>query len=519
MNKLLLLTIGALSSGAIARADGPVVAPLTIPEVAADASAVWAGVTGGQMSAAQAWKDGLLDAATVQAGLAKGVASGQSEAAMQLRRELGGLLIHNAPDVAAAGETLPAGVQLALADAYADAGDEGAAPLYEAVIAQTTAPYEKGLRLLALGKFWSNQKQPQKAQEVFARGHQVLLADGRHAHFAAEMLLNTARAWSQAGDEAKAREFYDKTVADGDSWMSGLALYDQAYQLIAQGQHETARQLLMTPVKGQNSEQIQIVLENLLSLSYYKTGEMELAKKHSQNALQIASVITIPQGKGLEATINSAQAIQNWIAQWEKAPISIANKNFRIVLVPQKSNEATVSHHVFVRTPRDVPLLATVDDQRAQVHDVDNKRENEFFVQKELVLEVQNSLRKSVDITLTVSSPQFPNYQARIPFHVEVPKQIQISSSSVFFGEVKANEPVTRKLTLSAAVPFRILDVKTDTVALAVRSPEPQAAKEQTITLILTSPQMGRFYNGTLLIQTDVSEEEVINIPCIALFN
>ena len=185
MNKLLLCaTAGVLGWGAVARADAPVavMAPLEVPEVVADA-AVWAGLQGGQISPAQAWQDGLLDGATVQAGLAKGVAMGEDDVSKQLRRALGELLAKNAPATVAEGAQLPRGVQLALADYYASAGDERAVPLYEAVIVQTKAPYEQGLRLMALGEFWMMQKQAQKAQDVFGRGRAVLTCSPKESSF------------------------------------------------------------------------------------------------------------------------------------------------------------------------------------------------------------------------------------------------------------------------------------------------------------------------------------------------
>lgn len=114
MNKLLFVVAGLLCCGVAASADAPV--SLVVPEATADSAAVWAGITGGQVSPAQSWQDGLLDAATVQTGLSKGVAAGQNNQVMQLRRELGELLAKNTPDAVADAEKLSLGVQLALAD-------------------------------------------------------------------------------------------------------------------------------------------------------------------------------------------------------------------------------------------------------------------------------------------------------------------------------------------------------------------------------------------------------------------
>ncbi len=198
---------GLCLASVTARADAPlpvVAAPDALPTVdlqvdASDAgtAAVWEAVQRGKMTPEEAWQQGLLDAESVQAGLNQGLAGGEDDAAKRLRVSLGGLLVRHAPDVVKDALRQPKAVQLALADFYADQSDEKAAPLYEAVLKQTQAPYEQGLAFLALGKFWSRQKQPEKAQAVFERGRDVL--QGKYPHFAAEMMLGAARAYWGSG--------------------------------------------------------------------------------------------------------------------------------------------------------------------------------------------------------------------------------------------------------------------------------------------------------------------------------
>ena len=358
MKKWLLLTAGLLWCGALARADGPVVAPLAIPEVAADDAAIWAGVTSGQMSAERAWQDGLLDAATVQTGLAHGVASGQSKKAMQLRRELGALLIQNAPAVAAAGATLPMGVQLALADAYASIGDERAAPLYEAVIVQTTAPYEKGLRLLALGKFWSNQKQPQKAQEVFARGHQVLLAEGLHPHFTAEMLLLTARVWSESGESDKARQFYVQTALSPDASMASAGVLEWFGKQLLRNPKQAEAQLLQLQGREMVPE-AHLATQFLLAWAKYQTQDWAEFLTRADLVLQAYEQVQDSNKRRLLALwALKIEDAQKWARLWQTN--SIVAETPALDLKFDGPLQQPVERRIFVDTPTPMPLQVTV---------------------------------------------------------------------------------------------------------------------------------------------------------------
>ena len=155
---------GLSLAGATAQADAPaapVAAPIVELEIdgsVAGNTAVWEAMRKGNLSPEEAWQKGILDAAGVQAGLVRGLAGGEDDESKTLRVRLGQVLVQRAPETVTDTAKLPKQVQLVVADYYASVGDEKAAPLYEAVLGQTTAPYEQGLLAKSLGDFWSQKK-------------------------------------------------------------------------------------------------------------------------------------------------------------------------------------------------------------------------------------------------------------------------------------------------------------------------------------------------------------------------
>ena len=457
--KRLYVAAGLLWCGAVARADAPIAVPLEVPEVIADDAAAWAGLQSGQLSPEQAWKEGLLDAGAVRAGLAKGVAAGEDEKSKQLRRGLGELLVKTAPASLGDAVKLPKGVQLALADYYASVGDERAAALYEAVVAQTIAPYEQALRLLALGKFWARQKQAQKAQDAFARGRAVLLAEGHNPHLAAEMLLNTAIAWSLAGDEEKARGFYDQTATDGDSWMAAMAAVYPAEMLMDSQQYAQAQQVLEAGLQAQKqlpapAAPARIALVSRLGALHYIAGDFKGARTLLEEAIALYKTVPVANRvNGIENDDGVARAYLSDIDQWEHTPLASGGEIYvilRSVAMPEAAKvweRKTLYERAVVRGPRatlveawvrgaapfrklttvsafrpapmavtsDNPLvLATLSERPG--HWVTSYSQNLWVEIASQALQAG----RTIEATLTVTSSKFPGCSLPVRVHVEV---------------------------------------------------------------------------------------------------
>jgi len=391
----------------------------------------------------------LLDAQAVQAGLNTGLAGGEDDASKRLRVSLGGLLVRHAPDVFKDALRQPKAVQLALADFYASQSDEKAAPLYEAVLKHTQAPYEQGLAFLALGKFWSRQKQPEKAQAVFERGRDVL--QGQYPHFAAEMMLGAARAYWKVGNQEKANYFCEQLQKQGDGWMSGMALYYQAEQLFAKRDLDGAIVVLKRPVSGFLADDIHVVLDNELTAAYYAQHRWDEARQSVRDAEQHYAKVTTPDDM-VKNNLNIAHDYLHLIEQWEKTPI-VEPRQFDVIVkrpeapsAPKRElpwwgeNVQRGNHMVPIRrlapgTPliekqtvssfRGVPMTVQSDNPKitATLGEVENPRT--LFVEATRPLAVQvapESLQAgaTIEATLTIASPNFPNFQLQVPVHVEV---------------------------------------------------------------------------------------------------
>ena len=365
---------GLCLASVTARADAPplvVAAPDALPTVdlqvdASDAgtAAVWEAMQKGAISPAEAWQKGLLDAQAVQAGLSKGLAGGEDDKSRKLRLALGGILVQYAPEVVKDALKRPKQVQLALADFYASQGDEKAVPLYEAVIKQTKAPYEQGLLLEALGEFWSQKGQPQKAQEAFERGRKVLI--GNNPHLAAEMLLVTARAWSKAKDEDKARQFYAKTAEDGDGWMTVLSFYDQSQPLMAEGKLAQARVLLSQPLRATGHQLEGEIAQNawLASLDYQE-GDLEDAFRHGGAVVKAGEGVTF-QAASTKSLYEMGRDIYLRAGGWKTQPLQCDVKEIVLKTNPSHPDQPLYARFR-IKTYGDQSVTATVDNPALQV--------------------------------------------------------------------------------------------------------------------------------------------------------
>ncbi len=487
-------------------------------------------IADGQMTLNEAWDKGLLDAPKVLQLLSQSQRLTEDTRNETLQRDLAGLLVKLAPESVAVPEKLSARVRVALCRYYADNGDARAVPLCEALIAEklegkqvnqplasnpdggSSSLYLSSVILLA--QYYEKVGQWQKAGETWER---ALTFWQDVDWFQAGVRIDAARVYTTLGQNDKAQQFYSQVAQYGNGWFSGLVLYDQANELILKGKHKEARQLLNTPVEGQDAEQSKIVLLALQATSHYQTGEVIAARRYAQQAIDQASAIKLTDGKGLKASVNVAEDILSWSTRWTETPIAIEPTELRMILPSPTSNGEYAARSIFVRTYRDVPLEVQIDNPQIKGRVAQKINETNYFVQKEVVLDIApGALRQNVDATLIVTSPQHPEYKARIPIHIEVQKPIQLSSSVVFFGQLQKGVMATQTLTLSAFVPFRVVEVKSDSPFLDVEVRENEATQKQRIELTLTPSPAQQFYSGTIRIQTSVLTQQFIEVPYAA---
>ena len=526
----LLLGLSLLASSGMAVAQISPVAPVPFA-VTVDSDAILSSVLlerigKGETTAEKAWQSGELDEAMLLFLLNQPSGDRKGESLLNKAEQSAAfveVLLSHLPDKVSAKNVgkLGAGARYRVADYWFKRNDERALPLLQGLVEAGAAQFKAQGRLA-----WFYEPSVTRVGEWYqanGRGQQGLeLLDGaaklsNNPSYRADWLVLSARMATKMGDGEKARGYYQQVAQWGQGWFSGLAIYDRARWFIDHDQLQQSLNLLNTPVKGSGADQIQISLLSLQGLANYKLGNYKEAHRYAQQAITQAAAMKLRQGMGSEADLEVAQSVVDWTNQWDKTPIVIDQGQIQVVLSGQALGDKPVTRRTLVLSSQDVPLTATVNNPHIKVTISDTPQKGDYFVQREIVIEVAPQLiTQSLDAVLTVGSPHFPQAQERLPIHIEVPKPVSLSASTVFFGEVKANAPTTQTLMLSAASPFRVVTVKTDGATLEVQSPATQPAKEQTLTLTFTPPQVGRFYSGTVRIQTDVPNQEVIEVPYIA---
>jgi hypothetical protein len=168
----------------------------------------------------------------------------------------------------------------------------------------------------------------------------------------------------------------------------------------------------------------------LLAYSYYRAGEWEEAEKQSQKTIfQYKSLRHPLENEGQEDQLQRAQEIPRWIAVWKKEPIICMPRRLPHVGTMSRAElermgvpcVIRLSVHTFQR----IPLTATTDKVNitAQIEDNDWGGDNQLYFQREVKITVlPEMLDRDFDFILTVTSPNFPAFQAHVPIHVEVPK-------------------------------------------------------------------------------------------------
>ena len=235
-----------------------------------------------------------------------------------------------------------------------------------------------------------------------------------------------------------------------------------------------------------------------------------MAKQYSQQAIEQSATTNLE--KGLGAAVDIARSIANYSQQWLTHPFLVEPPQLYEVATDQEK----ITKRFFVRSYRDVPFEVQLTDPNIKVQVAKSATQAEYFVEKEVILEVApQTLSRSMDATLIVSSSLRPAFEARIPIHVEVPPPVRLSSSQLFFGQVRAETTTIRTLTLSASVPFRVLNISSDSASVtAVFSPE--ATTEHQIELSFRSDRPQQFYSGNIRLQTDVPAQPEIQVPFAA---
>ena len=229
-----------------------------------------------------------------------------------LHHRLLALLLKHEADRLQTPASVPVGLRLWLADYYQSRGDERCLRWAESVLSESRGPDESQNPLMfsaveRIAWFYGDRGQHQQCAQTWLR-----LSDycGGKGWWQADMWIMAARSLEQIGQNSKARELRARVPSVGDGWLSGLARYDEAQNLMNQSQHESARRLLQLPLEGTGAPNAQVGLLSLLAESYLQTGEFERAESAAQSALETYQGLKqAPSGAGFKFQVERARQI------------------------------------------------------------------------------------------------------------------------------------------------------------------------------------------------------------------
>ncbi len=102
------------------------------------------------------------------------------------------------------------------------------------------------------------------------------------------MWIMAARSLEQIGQFAQAKELRDKVPTIGDSWLTSLSRYDIAHSRIKAGDNIGGQNVLREALKSASGP-VQIGLYSLLSASYLKSGQTQMAGQAASKTIELSA--------------------------------------------------------------------------------------------------------------------------------------------------------------------------------------------------------------------------------------
>lgn len=231
---------------------------------------------------------------------------------LSLRRALEKVLAENGGGKLAVPEKLPAVIRLWLADYYGSIKDEKCLGLCESILSEYKEPVKGENPLLfqtieRIAWYYGLQGKHLKAAQAWER---FLPLSATTGWWTPDVILETARGYSKAGDKIKAFFLYAKIPLYGNGWVTGMSYIDQAADLMLENNHQQAREMLKRYVSGDRADEIRVAMLTLLARSYLKTGETSKAAQYAQQALdQFKSLTNYHFNDGTEWMVIEAKDI------------------------------------------------------------------------------------------------------------------------------------------------------------------------------------------------------------------
>jgi tetratricopeptide (TPR) repeat protein len=229
-----------------------------------------------------------------------------------VRRRLVKLIVQYGGDKLQVPEKLSPTVRLWIADYYQNISDAKCLFLCESILSEFKEPLQGESPLLfqtieRIARYHSQKGEHLKAAQAWERFFSLSAIKGR---LAADVLVEAARAYSGARDNIKAFSLYVQVPIYHNGWSTGMSYIDQATDLMAENEHERARELLTRNVTGDRADEIKVAMLTLLGRSYLKTGNRAKAAQYAQQALdQFKSLTNYRFNDGTEWMVLEAKDI------------------------------------------------------------------------------------------------------------------------------------------------------------------------------------------------------------------
>jgi tetratricopeptide (TPR) repeat protein len=437
MKRLLLLAFLAFGLNA-ARADEVPVIPEIAPvsEATIRAPLVVEKIKRGEMTAEEAWQKGDLNEDVLlfllnQEGGDKGSLNLVDKAG--LSDELVEVMVRYLPERVTKPESLSASIQYRVGDYFFKKREARGAEIFGKLLAEirkkpaetkVAKPWYHPLVVTRLGEWHRSRGDYAAALNILTDA----LTVSQQANYAADWSLQAARSYRALGDKERARKFYQQAKTYGQSWYVGLALFDEARDLMAAGRHEEARQLLKQPVTGEGASMAQVSLLSLQAHSYFLTGDFEAAQQVGKEAKQLFESLSSNQKERVQTSFDLSRTALERITQWQTTPIQC--KPSHLAVQGNKQQTTSLIRRFKVRTLRDVPLRVETDDKRLTARIVENdgwqtanqKREisSDKGVEKEVVVVIApEMLWENGQSALKINSPEIPDFMVQVTMRVQ----------------------------------------------------------------------------------------------------
>lgn len=236
----------------------------------------------------------------------------------KVRHDLMGVLVGHAPEAVADLEALTPLQRWTLGEYYRTTNDERAIPVLTTLQHRNLVPKSRHFTFQSFEQLAWFYRDSGRYEEGAATWQASAKMADTQPWMVPDALLEAARLKLRAGKDAEAKALYDQVPLFGDSWLTGMALYDQGYALIKQGKHTEARALLQQPVSGARADEVKVGMLSLLAASYLRTGEVEMARLTAQNALDSYGALRdAPRDEGFKYQVQRAKEVIAWCRRYE----------------------------------------------------------------------------------------------------------------------------------------------------------------------------------------------------------